>query len=131
MTTFGEILAILNQEQVVLRIEDEHTTQTGRGTILTVFAKAADPALSQLGIDALYSPKGEIRIVMQQTPNLFLAERYKEGGRVERRPISSLESIFMHEVRVGGQWSADIKEEDSLKIVFDRELKTGDLVGRV
>lgn len=131
MKTYGQIVAVLNQEQVLLSIDDEYVARMGPGTTLTIFAKVADPALSELGIEALYSPKGEIRIVMQQSSNLFLAERYKEGGRVERRPISSFEGIFTHEVQVGGQWSAEIKDEDTLKIAFERGIKAGDLVGEV
>jgi hypothetical protein len=127
----GRIVEILNSTQLLVQLDKECAESMEAGGTLTVFAKAELSKAASLGLPVIYAPKGTIRIVMQQNDELFLAERFLKGGRVEQRPISAIEGMFTREVKVGGTWSAQIDEGSSLKIEFESELKAGDVVGQI
>ncbi len=131
MEKIGSIVAVLNGTQLLVQLDREWAANTKPGRTLTVFAKASLKDAATLGLPAIYAPKGTIRIVMQQSDELFLAERFLQGGRVEQRPISALEGLFTREVKVGGTWSAEIDETSSLKIEFESELRAGDVLGDI
>ena len=130
MVHYGKILAILNAEQLILEIEDHFLEDMVEGKELVVFDFAIDPKLRELGIPGVYAPKGKIRIVLQQGGNLYLAERFREGGHVERRPIAALD-FFTQEVRIGSSWSAEIDGDSALGIEFSKELRVNDTVGAI
>ncbi len=132
MERYGRIAAILNQRQVLLDINTEHQGTLNPGDEITAFSRVASDALAELGVEAVFAPKGQLRVTMQQTENLFLAEVFEHGGRVEQRPRNAIANLlFTEEVVIGATRSAEIEKADSLDVEFPRTLKVGDIVGEV
>lgn len=132
MEKYGQIKAILNLRQLLIQIDKEFADRVVPGEELIVFAKLDGEPFASLGLSTIRSPKGKIRVVMRQDDQFFLAERFKEGGRTEEKPVfRSLEGLFTQPVVVGATWSAEIDEEKTLKIRFENAIEVGDEVGRL
>jgi hypothetical protein len=132
MTNYGEVIAILNDEYVLIKMSKEYEGRISNGDRLDVFDVVENPELKSIGLEKLFTYKGAIKITMRQSGDIFLAARFVEGERIVQRPttLGSLTGMFSQEVKVGGEWSAEIDQSKSLGLAFDSGVKVGDLVGQ-
>lgn len=129
MQIIGEVVAILNSTYVLVRSEERFLHPGEKYQILAIVAR---DKLGGLDLERIYLPKGEIRIVAEQPEQIYLAERFRAGERIETRPHnlgSQFQDLFTKEVRIPGEWSAAIDEESTLKIEIDKNIRVGDAVG--
>jgi len=129
MKFFGKIAAIVNDSLVLIKADPKYDSHFFVGRKVNVFAVFGNEQLSDLGLSELYAPKGTLRVVTPQGDSFFLAERFKQGEKVEHRPLGL--AGLGQEVRSGGTWSARLDSTKNRKLGFDLEVKVGDLVGDV
>jgi hypothetical protein len=137
MRLIGKVVAILDDNQVLVKL-DPGCSLPANYSVLTVFDKTEIASLKAEGLDQLYFPKGEIRALLSQGEEFFLAERYRESReetkvvpkRTLATPLADLFDLTENvKVTVQGPWSADLDQEKSLKIVKNPLVTIGDVVG--
>jgi hypothetical protein len=122
MRIFGEVVAILDETRLLVRLE----SYAAPGAELTVFAAVEKDELRKLGLDKLLIPKGRIKIDVQQNDLIYIASRFKaliESGRGSA--LNPLEYVLTAQ----SSWSASFDATQSLGIEFNREIGIGDPVG--
>jgi hypothetical protein len=142
METFGRVEAILNDQ--LLLITSEYSLN--KGEIVTVFQEVTlkEPERAA-GIDKIFYPKGDIRIICFQKDKVYLADRFREIKEKTRRitspsPLSKalggLTAQLQGETKeiieeIPGRWSINLNESYSLSVQVSNIAEVGDLIGRI
>jgi hypothetical protein len=133
MDPVGRVLEILSDRLVLVAASDHLSTDE----IVTVFSRA--PATGELQskyqLTNLDIPKGELRVLIEQKPGLFLLEAFQETReRTERvHPTDVfLSGVMGFEVRntsVLGPPSATLSDP-TLPVPFAKSVMVGDYIAR-
>jgi len=142
MRKFGKVAAILNDQLLLVTSEEKLEAEE----IVTVFAEISVPQLSEsAGLTSVAYPKGELRVISLQEGNTYLVQRFREITERKRKitipstfqkQLFGLAGQFQPETKeiveeVPGPWSADLDQEQSLVIKFDKIVRVGDPIGRM
>jgi len=129
----GKVVAILDESKLVLEIEN----QISIDQTLTVFSEVKQPKLEELGLQSIWIPKGEIRVLVHQYGLFYLAQRF-QSERIEKRrkPLNSMlnplgQFLGEEEIQVvtKGGWSASFDKSQSLNVEYTKDIQIGDSVG--
>ena len=133
MEILGKVVAILDESKLVLEIEN----QISIDQTLTVFSEVKQPKLEELGLQSIWIPKGEIRVLVHQYGLFYLAQRF-QSERIEKRrkPLNSMlnplgQFLGEEEIQVvtKGGWSASFDKSQSLNVEYTKDIQIGDSVG--
>lgn len=140
MELLGEVRAIINEELILISSQKNLEPDD----VVTVFTNIRNDKLKETGIDQLVYPKGEIQIVCNQGNDIYLAKKFREKERTEKRVVKpsavarALTGAFgpltaeqIEYVDVYGPWSSEFDRERSLDIKISKIVTIGDLVGRI
>ena len=132
MNILGSVVEILSPSFVLVRGHNIIRV----GEIVNIFSQIKDVNLEvKYGIEDLYFPKGEIKIVAAQPREFYLAEIFRQPGtirEIEQQHPSFLSGILQREVRkeqLPGPWSASL-DNPTLPVDVQKKVIVGDLVGR-
>lgn len=131
MKILGKVVEIIGRSMVLI----EAKWSIKPDTVLTVFAElTSQDLIDRHGLDHLYVPKGEVRVVAKQNETFYLAEIFRPfvtGGRIVEKPSSLLSGILTHEIvkeTVQGPPSASLGSS-TIQVDVTRVVKVGDCVG--
>jgi len=126
------VVEILSETLLLLKADEELRIDD----ILVVFGEIRSDSLAEKhNLPVLYAPKGEVRIVAQQSKDLYLAETFRELVEskkvVEKQPSSLLSGIWASEIlreKVLGPPSA-VLGAPTAPTKVSKEVMAGDRVG--
>jgi hypothetical protein len=142
MEIVGSIKAILNNQLVL--IQSDHFLK--HGEIVQVFQEIKNNEINEkFNLDRLFYPKGNIRIICEQTNNFYLAERFREiQERIKtitepsplEKSLSGIASVFQGEKKeivekIPGEWSAIFNQNTMIKVEISNSIDINDLVGKL
>lgn len=123
MNIFGDVVAILDETRLLVRLE----SYVAPAEELTVFAAVEGNKVKELGLERLLIPKGRIKIDVQQNDEFYIASRFKAlVGSGKSSALNPLEFVLSSQ----SSWSASFDASQSLGVEFNREIRVGDPVGR-
>ena len=126
LEAIGTIKAILNDELVL--VESESPLKEDK--TLLVFQRIPKESLGvEIDLEALDLPKGHVKVILQQSTQLYLAERFERTAwkkRIERGPGGLLEQLGnvlgdrVIEEELPAGWSAEFETTASLGVSMSR-----------
>jgi hypothetical protein len=142
MEKLGQVEAILNDDLVLISFEGRLQS----GDKVGIYSEIKDPAVEETGLlKSIFYPKGKLEIVCRQENDLYLAKRFRELKTRTRkvlvparsfRTLTSLLNQLQPETKeiteeIPGAWSAELDEEQSLKLAVPTVVAVGDAIGGI
>ncbi len=132
----GEVVAILNTSQVLIKIDDDCDFVIGSDDRLLVFRHVRlENQIDNVNLQFLVFPKGTIEVQLRQEGNYYIAGIYREPGVRRQRRLSSIQQMIgmpeIIETEVPGEWSAKINERQSLGVSVPSSISKGDFLTKV
>ena len=136
MKLLGTVAEILSGTLILVKGHEGTEKDFEVDEILKVFAEIQNESLDKKhNLPRIYIPKGEVRIVTQQTPPYYLAETFRdlvESRKSVEKPSSLLTGIWGAQVvreKVLGPPSATLASATE-PIEISKEVIVGDFIGK-
>lgn len=127
MEIVGAIVEIFSERHLLLQL----SKKVDADTVLTVYSELSVPSLEdKYGLSVIHLPKGEIRVLSEQSGGFYLAESFRTAVTRPVYPNMGLLAGLITQETIQGPLSAKLASPTtSVDLRVDKEVKVGDAVG--